>query len=107
MNFSHQDGLFIIILMQRTITNYKTIFYTSYIDYIAYGNLNLKKRKGTRSFQYQFINYSKIIIKRGSKQGDKTSNYLHYFQLMAAAIPSDLKTKAMSAKVLSHEQLLN
>jgi len=32
-------------------------------------------------------------------------NYLHYFQLMAA-IPSDLKKKAMSAEVPSHEQLL-
>ena len=31
-------------------------------------------------------------------------NYLHYFQLMAA-IPSDLKKKAMSAEVPSHEQL--
>ena len=33
------------------------------------------------------------------------TNYLHYFQLRAA-IPSDLKKKAMSAEVLSHEQLL-
>ena len=33
------------------------------------------------------------------------TNYLHYFQLMAA-IPSDLKKKAMSAEVPSHEQLL-
>ena len=32
------------------------------------------------------------------------ANYLHYFQLMAA-IPSDLKKKAMSAEVPSHEQL--
>jgi hypothetical protein len=34
------------------------------------------------------------------------TNYLHYFQLMAA-IPSDLKKKARSAEVPSHEQLLN
>ena len=34
------------------------------------------------------------------------TNYLHYFQLLAA-IPSDLKKKAMSAEVPSHEQLLN
>ena len=33
------------------------------------------------------------------------TNYLHYFQLMAA-IPSDLKKKAMLVKVPSHEQLL-
>lgn len=33
------------------------------------------------------------------------TNYLHYFQLMAT-IPSDLKKKAMSAEVPSHEQLL-
>jgi len=33
------------------------------------------------------------------------TNYLHYFQLMAA-IPLDLKEKAMSAEVPSHEQLL-
>ena len=33
------------------------------------------------------------------------TNYLHYFQLIAA-IPSDLKKKAMSAEVPSHEQLL-
>ena len=39
-----------------------------------------------------------------SKFRIKTS-YLHYFQLMAA-IPSDLKRKAMSAEVTSHEQLL-
>ena len=34
------------------------------------------------------------------------TNYLHYFQLLVA-IPSDLKKKAMSAEVPSHEQLLN
>ena len=34
------------------------------------------------------------------------TNYLHYFQLMAA-IPSDLIKKAMLAEVPSHEQLLN
>ena len=33
------------------------------------------------------------------------TNYLHYFQLMAA-IPSDLKKKAMLVEVPSHEQLL-
>ena len=33
-------------------------------------------------------------------------NYLHYFQLRAV-IPSDLKKKAISAEVPSHEQLLN
>ena len=33
------------------------------------------------------------------------TNYLYYFQLIAA-IPSDLKKKAMSAEVPSHEQLL-
>ena len=39
-----------------------------------------------------------------NKFGIKT-NYLHYFQLMAA-IPSDLKKKAMSPEVPSHEKLL-
>jgi len=34
------------------------------------------------------------------------TNYIHYFQLMAA-IPSDLKKKAISAEVPSHEQLLH
>ena len=94
--------------MQRTITNYKTIFYNLHVLHRLHCLRQLKlKEKKRNSFQYQFIDYSKIIIKRGSKQGDKTTNYLHYFQLMAAAFPSDLKRKAMSAEVPSHEQLLN
>ena len=92
----------IIILMQHTKTNYSTVFYSYHV--LRQRELKEKKRN---SLQYNFINYSKIIIKKGSKQGNKTNNYLNYFQLIAATICSNLKKKAMSAEVPSHKQLLN
>ena len=46
-----------------------------------------------------------LTFEKSQNKFNIKTNYLHYFQLIAA-IPFDLKKKAMSAEVPSHEQLL-